>query len=117
METQEKIAKIQGCVGKLQEAIDELDFGDVATEISVLEERNGELTEERDRFKSRCNDLEERNAELCSKLENVDPEDAATMLLEHYLSDKPGAGDVDALKCRITDILVSEFGVSRGILP
>lgn len=96
METEEKIAKIQACVGKLQEAIDELDFGDVATEISVLEERN---------------------AELCSKLENVDPEDAATMLLEHYLSDKPGAGDVDALKRRITDILVSEFGVSRGILP
>lgn len=77
METEEKIAKIQGAVGKLQEAIDELSY----------------------------------------KLENMDPEDAATMLLEHYLSNKPGAGDVDALKRRITDILVSEFGVSRGILP
>lgn len=42
----------------------------------------------------------------------LDAEDAAERLLENYTGHKPSAGDVDRLKGRISEILVSEFDIS-----
>lgn len=44
-------------------------------------------------------------------------EDAAERLLENYTGHKPSAGEVGRLKERISEILVSEFGISAGLLP
>ena len=45
---------------------------------------------------------------------SFDVEDAAERLLENYQGGHPSTGDVQKLKERITEILVSEFGVSEG---
>ena len=47
----------------------------------------------------------------------LDAEDAAERLLENYTGHKPSAGEVGRLKERISEILVSEFGISTGVLP
>lgn len=44
----------------------------------------------------------------------LDAEDAAERLLENYTGHKPSAGEVGRLKERISEILVSEFGISAG---
>ena len=43
-----------------------------------------------------------------------DVESAAEHLLERYQSGHPSFGDVQKLKERITEVLVSEFGISEG---
>ena len=47
--------------------------------------------------------------------EPVDIDDAATRLLKHYTGHEPGAGDVEILKTKIKDALVS-LGVSEGTI-
>ena len=47
----------------------------------------------------------------------LDAEDAAERLLENYTGHEPSAGEVGRLKERISEILVSEFGISTGVLP
>lgn len=44
----------------------------------------------------------------------LDVEDAAERLLINYSGCHPSAGDVQKLKERITEVLVSEFGISAG---
>lgn len=44
----------------------------------------------------------------------VDVESAAEQLLEKYQGGHPSFGDVQKLKERITEVLVSEFGISEG---
>ena len=43
-----------------------------------------------------------------------DVESAAEQLLERYQGGHPSAGDVQKLKERITQVLVSEFGIGEG---
>ena len=43
-----------------------------------------------------------------------DVESAAEQLLERYQGGHPSVGDVQKLKERITEVLVSEFGISEG---
>lgn len=43
-----------------------------------------------------------------------DVEIAAEHLLERYQGGHPSVGDVQKLKERITEVLVSEFGISEG---
>lgn len=43
-----------------------------------------------------------------------DVESAAEQLLEKYQGGHPSFGDVQKLKERITEVLVSEFGISEG---
>jgi hypothetical protein len=43
-----------------------------------------------------------------------DVESAAEQLLERYRGGHPSAGDVQKLKERITQVLVSEFGIGEG---
>lgn len=43
-----------------------------------------------------------------------DVENAAEQLLEKYQGWHPSVGDVQKLKERITQVLVSEFGISEG---
>lgn len=43
-----------------------------------------------------------------------DAESAAEQLLEKYQCRHPSVGDVQKLKERITEVLVSEFGISEG---
>ena len=43
-----------------------------------------------------------------------DVESAAEQLLEKYQCRHPSAGDVQKLKERITEVLVSEFGICEG---
>ena len=43
-----------------------------------------------------------------------DVESAAEQLLEKYQCRHPSFGDVQKLKERITEVLVSEFGISEG---
>lgn len=43
-----------------------------------------------------------------------DVESAAEQLLEKYQCRHPSAGDVQNLKERIIEVLVSEFGISEG---
>lgn len=43
-----------------------------------------------------------------------DVESAAEQLLERYQGGHPSFGDVQKLKERITEVLVSEFGISEG---
>ena len=45
-----------------------------------------------------------------------DVESAAEQLLEEYQGGHPSAGDVQRLKDRLTEILVSEFNVSIGVI-
>lgn len=44
----------------------------------------------------------------------LDVEDAAEGLLTNYSGCHPSAGEVLRLKKRITEVLVSEFGISAG---
>ena len=44
----------------------------------------------------------------------VDVESAAEQLLEKYQCRHPSVGDVQKLKERIAEVLVSEFGISEG---
>lgn len=43
-----------------------------------------------------------------------DVESSAEQLLEKYQCRHPSVGDVQKLKERITEVLVSEFGISEG---
>lgn len=43
-----------------------------------------------------------------------DVESAAEQLLERYQGGHPSVGDVQKLKERITQVLVSEFGIGEG---
>lgn len=43
-----------------------------------------------------------------------DVESAAEQLLERYQGGHPSAGDVQKLKERITEVLVSKFGIGEG---
>lgn len=43
-----------------------------------------------------------------------DVESAAEQLLERYQGGHPSVGDVQKLKERITEVLVSEFGIGEG---
>ena len=45
---------------------------------------------------------------------SFDVEDAAEKLLENYQGGHPSTGDVQRLKDKLTEILVSEFGISEG---
>lgn len=47
--------------------------------------------------------------------ERLDVEDAAERLLKYYTGHEPGAGDVETLKTKIKDALVS-LGVSEGTI-
>lgn len=90
----------------LQSAIEEVDLDDIISEFEELEQANDELQD-------KCNELEAENDELRDvNLET--PENAATQLLERYTGENPSAGEVLRLKERISEILVSEFGISAG---
>ena len=47
---------------------------------------------------------------------DFDVESAAENLLEKYQGGHPSLGDVQRLKDRLTEILVSEFNVSMGVI-
>lgn len=94
---------------KLQSAFEDADLDDIVSRIEKLESENEELQD-------KCDELEAENDEL--RATNLaTPENAAIQLLEEYTSDKPSAGEVDRLKERISEILVSEFGIGSGVLP
>lgn len=54
------------------------------------------------------------NSDIFSDIFNV--ESASERLLEKYQGGHPSLGDVQRLKDRLTEILVSEFNVSIGVI-
>lgn len=54
------------------------------------------------------------NSDIFSDIFNV--ESVAERLLEKYQGGHPSLGDVQRLKDRLTEILVSEFNVSMGVI-
>lgn len=94
---------------KLQSAFEDADLDDIVSCIEKLESEKEELQD-------KCDELEAENDEL-HDTNLATPENAATQLLENYTSGKPSAGEVGRLKERISEILVSEFGISAGVLP
>lgn len=54
------------------------------------------------------------SSEIFEDIEDV--ESAAEQLLEKYQGGHPSTGDVQRLKDRLTEILVSEFNVSIGAI-
>ena len=94
---------------ELQSAMEGIDVGELASKLESREQKIDELQD-------RCDELEAENDELRST-NLATPANAATQLLENYMGENPSAGEVDRLKERISEILVSEFGISTGVLP
>lgn len=59
-----------------------------------------------------CNQDFDVSSEIFDSIGDV--ESAAEQLLERYQGGHPSVGDVQKLKERITEVLVSEFGISEG---
>ena len=108
---------------KLQSAFEDADLDDIVSRIEKLESENEELQDKCDELEAENDELEAENDELEAENDELrarnfaTPENAATQLLEEYTGHKPSAGEVGRLKERISEILVSEFGISAGVLP